>query len=91
MKPFDGLDGRTERCQRLRAACYGLIGGKDEYDASSYMRKALAERAAFLMIHMQDMDESEKPDGKAIQAVNAFTGICKLIGIDIDQQEGSQS
>ena len=48
------------------------------------MKKALAERAAFLMIQMQDMDESEKADGKAIQAINAFTGICKAIGSDVD-------
>ena len=84
MKPFERLDGRTDRCQRLRSACYGLMGGKDSYESATYMKKALAERAAFLMIQMQDMDESEKADGKAIQAINAFTGICKAIGSDVD-------
>lgn len=89
MKPFERLDGRTDRCQRLRSACYGLMGGKDSYESATYMKKALAERAAFLMIQMQDMDDSEKADGKAIQAINAFTGICKAIGVETDMDHPS--
>lgn len=41
------------------------------------------------MIQMQDMDDSEKADGKAIQAINAFTGICKAIGVETDMDHPS--
>jgi hypothetical protein len=84
------LDRRTEVAKSLQAnydAIADDLGGKQEL---SHVKSSLVERFVFLeaTLNRIENDMARKPNdlgdnvGKWIQAVNALTGLAKVLGID---------
>ncbi len=84
------LDGRTDLAKALRASYEAVvndIGGKDDV---STVKAALVERFVWLQAILQTLEHemaqglTDKAEaiGKWIQAVNALSGLAKVLGVD---------
>src|SRR5262245_21563039 len=84
------LDGRTDLAKALRAnydAIVADVGGKEDV---GHVKAALVERFVWLEAILQTIEAGlvkggiDKADalGKWIQAVNALSGLAKVLGVD---------
>jgi len=74
--PFPSHDGREEKTKVLRSCAYNLLGGKDEFEKSSYIKKSLACKASLIA---WIIDSGKMTNGEISQSTNTYMGLCKLI------------
>ena len=81
---WEGLDGRTNTAQLIRARYEQL---RDDVGATSTQRDILAQRAVFLSLVLETQEVEAATEGKLdlgvyTQGLNALTGVLRALGLD---------